>query len=80
MANFIIAPTLTMGMRAPFEGVIIATKWPIGNSMGKIEKYSADSNNVYMVKSSEHDEYNLSAILETLENHSKVFTIKEVSL
>lgn len=80
MANFIIAPTLTMGMRAPFEGIVIATKWPIGNSLGKIETYAESKNTVYMVQSSEHDKTNYDKIIKAIRDDDNEYQIEEVSL
>lgn len=84
MTNFIIAPTLTMGMKAPFEGILLATTWPIGNAWSKLNLDSIDdvAHSVYVVRSSEHNEEHLSAILEALENHpyNTNFMVKEVSL
>jgi len=80
MANFIIAPTLTMGMKAPYTGILIATTWPLGNALGKIENNAnSDTNTVYFVKSEEHDKANLNKIYAALAAISKVI-IEEVSL
>lgn len=80
MTNFIIAPTLTMGMKAPFEGILLATTWPIGNALGKIEKNaSPDYNTLYVVESEENNQEHLKRILETFFEGPAVIDVQKVS-
>lgn len=82
MTNFIIAPTLTMGMKAPFEGILIATTWPLNSGLAKL-KVSNDSalpHHVWVVKSEEHNTDHLNKILTAVYDLPGDFTIKEVSL
>jgi len=80
MTNFVIAPTLTVGIQSTLPGIVIATTWPLNSSLAKLENANTGPHHVYCIQSKDHHSGNLNKILEALDNHSEVFELEEVYL
>lgn len=80
MTNFIIAPTLTMGIQSTLPGVTLATNWPLDSVLAKIENFAEDTNHVYHIQSDGHNHANLMRVLEAIDESPYAFEMEEVSL